>query len=339
MLRTTPRPIAALLLMLSALLPTSAALAAPALAGDTKTLCVFDPSGANGYVFQLMKDFALDAAALGVRFDLKPYTDESTAARDFQAGQCDAALLTGTRMRPFQPFTSTMEALGGLPDYAITEKIIKSLAKPRAGKLMRHGEYETAAVFPGGSVFLFVSDRSIDTVSELAGKKVATLTHDDAAMTMVKRIGASVTGADIGSFASMFNNGSVDACYAPAYAYKALELHKGIGESGGLIHYPIAQLTMQMVIRSARFPSGFGDASRALAVKYFDKALGLSRKSEAEIPKAAWITIPEADKAEYDGLLREVRISLKPAPYDTTMLALLKKARCKSDPTRAECVL
>ena len=66
-----------------------------------------------------------------------------------------------------------METLGVLPDYAVTERGINSLAKLAAGKLMRHGEFETVAVFPGGSVFLFVDDRSIDTVGELAGKKVA----------------------------------------------------------------------------------------------------------------------------------------------------------------------
>lgn len=338
MLRTTPRPIATLLTSLAAIL-----LATPALAGpetSARTLCVFDPSGANGNVFNLVEDFAVEAIALGVKLTLKPYTDEATAARDFKAGQCDAALLTGTRVRAFQPFTSTMEALGALPDYATTERVIKSLAKPAAGKLMRHGDYETAALLPGGSVFLFVTDRAVDTVGELAGKKVATLTHDDAAMTMVKRVGAAVTGADIGSFASMFNNGSVDASYAPAYAYKALELYKGIGQKGGIIRYPIAQLTMQIVIRSERFPDDFGARARALAAtKFFDKALALSRKSEAEIPAGTWIDIPATDKARYDELLREVRLSLKPAPYDPTMLALLKKARCKADRARAECVL
>ena len=37
-------------------------------------------------------------------------------------------------------------------------------------------------------------------------------------------------------------------------------------------------------------------------------------------------------------MLREVRQSLKPDPYDGTMLTLLRKARCKRDATRAECV-
>lgn len=343
MLRTLPRPIAAVLLAVSALfvLGPAAASAADDKADETRKLCVFDPSGANGNVFQLMKDFALDATALGVKFDLKPYTDEATAARDFQAGQCDAALLTGTRLRPFQPFTSTMEALGALPDYAITEKVIKTLAKPGAAPLMRHGEFETVAVFPGGSVFLFVDDRGIDSVGDLAGKKIATLTHDDAAQAMVGKVGASASGADMGSFASMFNNGSVNASYAPAYAYKALELYKGIGKKGGIIQYPIAQLTMQVVIRHAdAWPADFGNKLRGLAVKgYFDKALQLSRKSEAEIPAATWIQIPEADKLKYDELLREVRQSLAPKPYNRKMLTLLKKVRCKEDPSRAECVL
>lgn len=322
------------LLTLPLLLAAPAAAEAPA----TRTLCVFDPSGANGNVYQLMKDFALDAVALGVRFDLKAYTDEKTAANDFQAGQCHAALLTGTRVRPFQPFTSTMEAVGGLPDYVVTERVIKSLAKPGAGKLMTHRDYETAAIFPGGSVYLFVRDRAVDTVGELAGRKIATLTHDDAARAMVTRVGAAVHGADIGSFAGLFNNGSVDACYAPAYAYEALELAKGIGAKGGIIRYPIAQLTMQLVVRSADFPQGFGEAARVLALKFFEPALALSRRAEQGIPAGTWIDIPAEHTARYDEMLREVRQSLKPDPYDGTMLTLLRKARCKRDATRAECV-
>lgn len=326
------------------LTPLALLIALPAFAerpaeGQPHTLCVFDPSGANGNVYQLVKDYALEAVAHGVRFDLKAYTDEKTAANDFKAGQCHAALLTGTRLRPFQPFTSTMEALGALPDYAVTERVIKSLAKPAAGSLMAHRDYETAALFPGGSVFLFVRDRTVDTVGELAGQKIATLTHDEAARTMVEKVGAAVHGADIGSFAGLFNNGSVDACYAPAYAYQALELYKGIGSKGGIIRYPIAQLTMQIVIRTADFPEGFGAKSRALAAGFFDKALTLSRKAERDIPEGTWVAIPADDKARYDELLREVRLSLKPVPYDGKMLTLLKKARCKHDATRAECVL
>jgi hypothetical protein len=58
-----------------------------AMAAEKKTLCVWDIVGAQGDVFNMMKDYKLAAAKMGVTFDLKPYTDEKIAAEDFKAGQ------------------------------------------------------------------------------------------------------------------------------------------------------------------------------------------------------------------------------------------------------------
>ena len=67
---------------------------------------------------------------------------------------------------------------------------------------------------------------------------------------MVQKVGASMITADVATFAGMFNNGSVDACYAPAFAFNALELYKGVGKKGGVIQYPLAQMTLQLLIHS-----------------------------------------------------------------------------------------
>lgn len=340
-LTTAPLALTVLLALAAPLTLAPAHARTPAHPAETRTLCVFDPSGANGQIFQLMKDFALEVMPLGVRLDARPYTDEATAARDLQAGQCDAALLTGTRVRPFHRFASTLEALGALPDEPVTRHVLQSLARPAATALMRNGDYEIGGLFPGGSVYLFVSDRALDSVGALAGRKIATLSHDEAARTMVERVGAAATAADVGTFAGLFNNGSVDICYAPAYAYEALELHKGIGAEGGIIRYPVAQLTMQLILRAERFPGDFGARARALASKHFDRALELSRTAEARIPAGHWIDIPAADRARYDDMLRDVRVALRDGPgiYDATALRLLRKARCKQDAARAECAL
>ncbi len=62
-----------------------------------RVLCVFDPSGAVGDAYQMMEDFQTSALEWGVRFDMRPYTDERTASEDFNAGICHAVLLTGVR--------------------------------------------------------------------------------------------------------------------------------------------------------------------------------------------------------------------------------------------------
>jgi len=150
-----------------------------------KTLCVYDPVGVNGDLFQMMKKFQLEALGLGVKFELKPYTNEKTAAADFQASQCNAVLVTGTRARPFHKFAGTLEAMGALPKYAHLNTAIKALSRAGAGKLMKSGEFESAGVFPGGAIYLYVNDKNINTVEKLAGKRLATLAFDEAAKTMV----------------------------------------------------------------------------------------------------------------------------------------------------------
>ncbi len=307
-------------------------------AAEKRTLCVYDPSGASGDIFNMMKDFKLEALKLGIDFELKPQTDEKTVADDFKASQCHAALMTGTRARQFQRFAGSIEAMGALPTYAGLKKVIKTGANPRAAKHMKTGDYEVAGVFPAGAVYLFVRDRSVNTVGKLAGKRLATLAFDDAAKTMVRKVGASLIAADVSNFAGMFNNASVDACYAPAFAYKALELYKGIGEKGGVIRYPLAQMTMQIVLRPTDFPAGFPAKSRALAYSMFNQGKSAATQAEGAIKSSHWIDIPQEDKERYDEMFLDVRVELRDkGVYDPKALKLMRAVRCKADGSRAEC--
>ncbi len=328
--------------MIRMLALVAVAFGAPQLAAaqpQEKKLCVFDVSGKNGDIFNMMKDYQAQALGWGVKFTMKPYTDEKIAAGDFKAGQCDAVLATGTRVRKFHKLAGTVEAMGALPTYKHLFKMLSSLHDKRMARLMKAGKFEVAGLFPAGAVFLFVNDRNIDTVGELSGKKIATLDYDPAAKKMVAHVSASIAGADITTFAGMFNNKSVDACYAPATAYKALELYKGIGTKGGVIRYPIAQLTLQMLIRTESFPDGFGQKSRDYATGKYKAALALVQKAEKEIPGKAWIDIPPKDKEAYDEMFRSVRIELrdKEKVFHKTGLKLMRKIRCKIDGGRAEC--
>ncbi len=310
------------------------------LSAPKKSVCVFDPSGRSGPGFNLLKDFRTKALALGADLDLKPYTDEKTAMEDFKTGQCDGAVITGTRLRPFHKFAGTLEAMGALPTYSHLGTVVKSLSKAKASKLMGNEKYKVAGIFSGGAIYLFVNDKKMNTVSALAGKRLATMSYDDAAKTMVKKVGASMTAADVSTFAGLFNNGSVDACYAPPMAYQALELYKGIGEKGGVIRYPLAQMTLQFIIHADRFPDAFAEGSRKLAAQLFSKGEAASKQAEKTIPAKHWIEIPPEDKARYDEMFLDVRIELrdKAKVYDATALKLLRKVRCSKDKTRAECV-
>lgn len=314
-------------------------LAGTATAAEQRTLCVYDPSGANGDAFNFTKDYQSAAVAWGVELQLKPYTDEKTAVEDFKAGKCDGALLTGLRARAFSPFAGTIEAMGAVQSYSQLKKVIDGLANPKAGKMVTRGEYEVAGIFPAGAVYLYVRDKAIDSVSALAGKRVSTIDFDEAAKVLVRQVGASMVAADIGTFSGMFNNGSVDACYAPATAYGPLELGKGLGSKGGIVKFPLGQLTLQVLIRTARFPAEFGVNSRKYAQKAFTSSMNVVKKAEGAVPGKYWMDVTAEQRQKFDDLLRDVRIRLrdKEKVYDKAMLGLLRRVRCKEDAARAEC--
>ncbi len=288
-----------------------------------KTLCVYDPGGSSGDAYQTAKRYQSAAQGWGVSFTLKPYTDELVAATDFRNGQCDATLLTGVRTQQFNRKSYSVEALGLTTEYSQLKTIVQVLAKERAASLMISGEFETVGIFPAGAVYLYLQDSSVTDVAGLAGKKIATMDFDKAAGHMVKYVGASAVPSDLGTFASQFNNHSVFACYAPATAYQPLELYRGLGDSGGMIKFPLAQLTLQILIRTADFPEGFGQSSRQWSASQFDSALSVVQKAEGSVDSKYWLTLDAARTSSYQQMLRTVRHELIDAgAYDSTVVKL-----------------
>jgi len=332
MIRSLSRAFAAL----TALVGLSAATPAQA---NTLTICAYDPAGKSGDFFRLLGDYALEAGSWGATIEMKAYTDEETAAKDFEAGQCDGVVATGVRLQRFNNYPSTMEAIGALPTYSSIRSMVKSVSKyDGIRKGMSKGTVETVGIIPAGAVYLFVRDREIDTVAELAGKRVATMDYDKAAPYMVNKVGGIVVPADLGSIGPKFNNGDVDICYMSAVGYGPFELHRGLGAGGGVIKAPLAQATFQVLIHKDKFPADFGAKSHAYWAANFDKALSAVRKADAQIPAGKWIDIPPDRLAEWDALFQDVRVELKgKGAYNGTMLNLMKKTRCYQDKARAEC--
>lgn len=312
--------------------------ALPAAAEPVKaTLCVYDPSGESGDLYKAIVPYALAALEWGVDFGHPQVRqDEKIAAEDFRAGKCDAVVFTGVRARQFVPYAGTVEALGAVQSYKQLKMTLGALARPSEAPHMKNGGYETVGILGAGAVYLFVHDRNLKDASSLAGKRIATLDYDAAANLMVGRVGAAAVTADISTFSGMFNSGSVDIAYAPATAYKPLELGKGVGSTGGVVRFPLAQLTFQIVTHSDKFPADFGAASRKYVAGQFDTMLRMITRAEQDIPASAWIDVPDA--SSYDTLFQTVRVELgNQGVYDKKLLHKLKLMRCHDNGARAEC--
>ncbi len=303
-----------------------------------KKMCVFDLLGANGPVYSDMKDYKTAALAWGVELELKPYTNERVATEDFKSGLCDEIVFTGIRARQFNAFTGSLDAIGALPTYQHLKSVIATISSKKAAKLMVNDRYEVVGISPAGTAYMFVNDRTIDTVGELAGKRIAILDSDPAQLEMVAFIGGSAVGTSIATMYSKFNNNSVDVAFGPAIVYEAMELYKGLEPDGGVIDFSLAQLTMQMLIRKAEFPEGYGQKSREFVLAQFDLSMESVKKYESTIPEKYWVTIPEMDKPDYLEVFRQSRIRLRnKGIYDGKMLKLMRMLRCKKEPQLPEC--
>ena len=183
-------------------------------------------------------------------------------------------------------------------------------------------------------------DKNINSIEKAAGKKFAVLGYDDAQKIMVQRVGAQAVISDVSNFVAKFNNGQVDMVGAPAYAYKPLEIYKGLGNHGAMFNFPVLQVTADFVIRPEQFPAGFGQKSGDWFVKNLPKAMSMINRLEGEIPAKYKMNLSAEDKTKYQKMLRDGRMDMtKRGIYDPAMMSVLKRARCSVEKTNFECSL
>ena len=200
-------------------------------------VCVFDLLGKAGESYKFLEEWALVSKKWGAQVQLISFQDEDLADKAFQNDKCDAVYMTSMRARTYNKLAGSIDALGGVPSNKIAQKAVEYVLDPRNTKRMTttlQGEnYEVAGIGLIGSAYIFVKDRSLNSIEKAQGKKFAILHYDRAQRVMVERVGAVPVMSDISNFIKKFNTGEVDVVAAPAYAYKPLEIEKGLGSKGG----------------------------------------------------------------------------------------------------------
>ena len=226
-------------------------------------VCVFDLLGKAGESYKFLEEWALVSKKWGAQVQLISFQDEDLADKAFQNDKCDAVYMTSMRARTYNKFAGSIDALGGVPSNKIAQKAVEYVLDPRNTKRMTttlQGEnYEVAGIGLIGSAYIFVKDRSLNTIEKAQGKKFAILHYDRAQRVMVERVGAVPVMSDISNFIKKFNTGEVDVVAAPAYAYKPLEIEKGLGSKGAMLNFPVVNVTADLIVRPERFPAQFGE--------------------------------------------------------------------------------
>lgn len=307
-------------------------------------ICVFDLQGKAGESYKTVEEWALAAKAWKVDMNLIPYQDEAKAQNDFDAGKCDGVSMTSMRARKYNKFAGSIDALGAVPNNSIAKKeityVLDPINKNRLVTEMDGDKYEVAVIVQIGLAYVFVRDRNIDTIEKGKGKKFAYLHYDQAQKMIIERLQLVCVPSEISDFAKKFNQNQVDVIAAPAYAYKPLEIEKGISANGAMFNFPVVNLTGDIIIRPNKFPQGFGLKSRAWATQQLNKNFTNIARLESEIPTKYKRSLSADDKRRYQQMLRDGRIELtKLGVYDRTMMSVLKRARCTVERTNFECSL
>lgn len=315
-----------------------ALLSGPALAQKPLQLCVFDPAGKDGDLYAQAQNYLSAVSRWAGPTEVRSYVDEKIATEDFKAGQCDGVLVSSLRARPFNSFVGSIDSVGGLPTPEHLKTLLGALANPRLQPYMEQGPYEVAGVIPLGPLYVMVRDRNINSIEKGAGRKVAVMEWDNSQSLLVQSLAAQPILSDVSNFAAKFNNGQVDIIVAPALLYRKLELDRGLGQSGAVFRFPLAQLTATLLIHRDRFPAGFGQHFREFVPTQLDDSFAQIAHAESGIPEKYWLSLSPADEERYTRLMQDARTRLMDAGYyDPRMLGLLKRVRCKLDPAQAEC--
>jgi hypothetical protein len=308
------------------------------------SICVFDLLGKSGESYKFLEEWALNTKTWGTAVKLIAYQDEAKADQAFKDGRCDGVYMTSMRARHYNKFAGSIDALGGVSSNQIAQKAISYVLDKRNNKrlvsTLEQQQYEVAGIAQIGSAYIFVRDRKINNIDQIKNKKFAVLHFDAAQRIMVERIGAVPVMSDISNFVRKFNQGEVDIVAAPAYAFKPLEIQKGLGQNGAMIDFPVVNVTVDLIIRPEKFNANFADQSRTWFKQQTAKNFAMVKRLEADIPARYRLTLSKDEREKYQKILRDGRIELrKQGVYDPTMMTMLKRARCTVERTNFECSL
>jgi hypothetical protein len=305
---------------------------------EKRKFCVWDPVGANGPAMTQMKDFRITALKWGVDLDLQAYTDEKVASNDFKAGVCDAVFLTAIQAREFVPFAGSLDAIGAIPNEDDMKTVLKTLSSPKAEPLLTNGNYEVSAIFPLGSMYAFVTNKSINSISGFSGKKFSVLNNDPQMAGFANKVGGTVVPTTLATMSGQFNNGNLDVIFVPAMAYAPFELNQGMAKNGGILNDRLYYGFLEVVMFKDRFPADFGNNMRQYTYSRGDDFQKLADDAEKGIPKKYWIPVDETTKKALKNLTKSIRLTLKKeGKLDPKTLLFLWKVRCQLEPTRGEC--
>lgn len=301
-------------------------------------LCVFDIVGANGETMAVAKDYALAAKQWGVNITPIVYTKLDAAQNDFDHNKCGGLVADNFTSKKYNNFVGTIGAVGAVPNYAIAQKVLLALSNPKLANRMQNARYEVVGYMPYGLAYFITKDRSLNSLSQLNGKRLGVLSTDTSQRRIAQKVGMQPVYMNFDNATTKFRDNEFDLVPAPLIVYKPFEVEKIIGTQGGIINYPLALVTMNFILSKGNYPNDFAQKSR----QWFSQRSGQMIKNvmrwDATVPKRVMYDISDIDRSGYDMLLAQLRKEfIENKTYDASMMILINHLRCAQDSQFIDC--
>ncbi|UZK03388.1 putative solute-binding protein [Venatoribacter cucullus] len=302
-----------------------------------RLFCVWDMLGRSGPVYTTVDDQRFRSLHYGLELTLKAYQDEQALIDDLRAGRCDAGLISGIRALEFNRFSGTLEALGAIPDSTHLQLLVQVLASPRTAEHLTDDNYVVLGAAALGESYLYTHSDRLLSVNQLAGKTLGVPRHDQSLQALAANTGASVQAGELLAVVDDFVSGRTDAMLAPLIGFHVAGTGK-VKAGSGIVNARLSQSTIQLIGRAERFPIGLAQMLREDFLFKFDSYVKRVETERANIQPQLWFPVAAAQQQALDSQLRELRIQLREqGVYDAHMLRLMKRVRCRINPSANEC--
>lgn len=304
----------------------------------TVTWCVFDLAGGIGDITRVMKDHALASKAWGVESKLSIFNQEQKALDAFANKQCEGVVATTFGIRQYNNYIGTISAVGLIPNHQVAYQLFQSMGDKNHARYMTENGYEVVGLMPLGPAYFLVKDRSINSITRMTGRSIGVLKEDPSHEKMVRRIGAKPIIVKVDTGADFFKRNQIDILPAPGYAFRPLELQKGLGPKGGIVNFPISYFALSVLVRQDAVPTHYGQKSREWFSAKNPQMMHMIIRWEKSIANKYWYDIPISDRLAYQRLVAQLRKDfIKNKIYDANMVNRVLALHCAQDSTYFEC--
>jgi len=306
----------------------------------TRSVCVWDVMGTQGPIYNTTVDQQLRMRHYGINIDVRAYTNEQDVVDKLINGECDTSVMSGAKARQFNPYTASVEALGGVPSQRHLKVLLQVLASPQAASKMVHNDYVILGIVPIGENYIFTreGEGKTPTLKRVFKGTAAVLSEDVSLPPLYKAFASNVKEeTTYAKAAGLFNRGEADLLISPLVGHAMFGLSAG-NKHGQIVENPVSQMTLQIVSKTHLVPP---EVAQLFREDLFLKLNLLYRevdKISKEIPAEKKVQFPERELQHFNRTLAEVRTRLtQQGVYDKSMMKLQRKIRCKLDATLSEC--